>query len=132
MSIGVRRPAVGRPTRVADAERSLRPIEGDQRFEGCDPARRFPDVERLLGDRGDAGRVVSPIFQSTKSADDEGRRVPVADVADDATHCYRCSYAASSWVQSRWTATLRWSKWTETTRTPVFRLPRTRTPSTFA
>src|SRR3989442_14425476 len=86
MSIGIRRPAMGGPSCVADAECSLRWVSGEQGLEISDLAGRLPDVERHPRDRGNPGGVIAAVLQPTKTRKDEGDSVPMADVADDSTH----------------------------------------------
>src|SRR2546422_349873 len=59
MCVRVRWPAMGGPTRVADAEGTLGPVGGEQGFEIRDLAGRLPDVERHPRNRGNTCRVVA-------------------------------------------------------------------------
>src|SRR2546422_9168685 len=85
MRIGVRRPSMSRPPRVADTERAPRRVAGQQRLEVDDLADRLPDVEDPPGDRRDACRVVSSVLQAMQTGQDEAGCVAMAGVANDST-----------------------------------------------
>jgi len=77
---------MGRPARVADAERAAqRPLAEDS-FEHLDPARGAPNVELAVVEHGDAGGVVAPILEALQSFDDDADRAPGTDVPDDSAH----------------------------------------------
>src|SRR5437870_2615668 len=86
MCVRVRWPAMGGPTRVADAEGTLGPVGGEQGFEIRDLAGRLPDVERHPRNRGNTCRVVAAVLQPTETRKNEGNGILMADVADDSTH----------------------------------------------
>src|SRR5207253_9895722 len=86
MRVGIRRPAMGSPSRVADAEETAGPVGGEQGFEIGDLAGRLPHLESHPRDRGDARRVIPAVLEPTKPRQDESDGIPITDVADDATH----------------------------------------------
>src|SRR3989440_7911084 len=132
MGVGVRRPAVGGPSRVSDAQRSTGRIARHRHLQRRDLSRLLADVQTAVAGGGDARAVVAPIFDAPESRKNDRHRIPVTDVADDSTHGTSASQAASSAVQSSWTAMLRRRRFTETTSRPFLGFIRTRIPSTSA
>ena len=92
MGIEVVRPAVGRPARVGQADRGLR-----RRVEQC--RAQVGQLARALlheqlaagGHEGDARGVVAPVLQAREAVEQDGRRIPRADVSDDAAHALGAS-----------------------------------------
>src|SRR5436190_823896 len=85
MGIAVGGFAMGRPARVGDAL----PAAEFVRLEGIElahPALALGDPELALVADRDAGRVVAAILQPMQAFEQDGRRLTLADVADDAAH----------------------------------------------
>src|SRR5947208_15385436 len=132
MGVGVRRPAVGGPSGVPDAQRSTGRIARHRHLQRRDLSRLLADVQTAIACGRDARGVVAPIFEASESRKNDRHRIPVADVANDSTHGAPASQAASAAVQSGWTAMLRRRRFTETTSRPFLGFIRTRIPSTSA
>ena len=86
--VDIRRLAVRRPARVADADRA-----GERRFlqlllQHGEPALRLADLEPLAGVDGDARRVVSPILELLQALDQDLLRVPVTDISYNSAHSF--------------------------------------------
>jgi len=81
VAIGVRmgvlfgRPAVGRPARVANAERARQRPLAEDAFEHLEPS-----------EHRDAGGVVAAILEPLQPFDDDADRILVPDISDDSTH----------------------------------------------
>ncbi|PYN39020.1 MAG: hypothetical protein DMD98_02290 [Candidatus Rokuibacteriota bacterium] len=82
----VRGPAVGGPACVADPERARHGALAEDPLERLDPPGGAPDVEPALSEHGDARRIVAAVLEALEPFDDDGHRVLVPDVPDDATH----------------------------------------------
>ena len=80
------RTAMGRPARMADAERTgQRPFAEDP-LEHLEPAGGAPHVERAVAEDGDARGVVAAILEPLEPLDDDTDRALPTDVPDDSTH----------------------------------------------
>ena len=86
--VGIRRPAVRRPARVADARRAVGHGVGCQVVaQHLQLAGALAHVEgaALVDDR-DAGGVVAAVFEPGEPREEDGLAVPRAHVSDDSTH----------------------------------------------
>jgi hypothetical protein len=86
MGVGLGRASMGRPTRVADPERPKGSCRSDQGLERGDFPSRLPHLEPGRGHCGDAGRVVTPIFEAVEARNQERNGVTMTGVSDDAAH----------------------------------------------
>ena len=87
MGIGVRRSAVGRPARVADARGAVqrRAVRG-QLLQGGEAALRFRDLPFVVAEDAHTGRVISAVFQLGQSVQKDGRGLLFSGIAYDSTH----------------------------------------------
>ena len=87
MSVGLRRVAVRRPARVPDAaaaadrDRLQLLLEVLELALGLDDLRGPPMIAN-----SDARRVIAPVFELFKAAQQDGRRLSFADISDDPAH----------------------------------------------
>ena len=86
MRIGFVRSAVGRPTGVADADRSAQGFACEFLLQVFKLALRAPPHQRAVLQRGNAGEVVAAIFEALERVDQERRNRLAADYPDDAAH----------------------------------------------
>jgi hypothetical protein len=80
------RPAVRRPSCVAEAVEAGQRIAGDDVLEVGQLAGTAPDVETVAVDDRDARGVVAPVFKPPQALDEDRHDRFVADVTDDAAH----------------------------------------------
>ncbi len=78
--------AVRGPARMADAGRAGGRVLFQVGGQAGDAAGPLVDVQARAGDGGHARAVVAAIFQPTQAFDQDRRRFPLTDVADDAAH----------------------------------------------
>ena len=79
--------AVRGPARVADAERGVEAFGLRGRFPSPPRARcGARGARRVAVDHGDAGRVVTAVFQPLESFDQDRNHIAIRDRADDAAH----------------------------------------------
>ena len=69
-----------------DAGRAAHAVATDEVDEILNAAHRFPDVQAMPVQGGEAGRVVPAVFQSMKPIKQDGRSRSSADIANDAAH----------------------------------------------
>ena len=81
-----RRLAVGRPARVADADRAGQRLAAEPRLEVDQLALGAPALDVAVDQGGDAGRIVAAIFQALQRLDQQGGDGSLADDSDDAAH----------------------------------------------
>ena len=87
MSVGLRRVAVRRPARVADAAAAADRERLQLLLEVLELALGFDDLRRLpLAANGDARRVIPSVFELFKAAQQDRRRLSFADISDDPAH----------------------------------------------
>jgi hypothetical protein len=86
--IGVRGTPVGRPARVGNTYRPLGRIFFEQGFEPDDLPHGFAHVKGFPVDGRYAGRIVSPIFETSEGRQEDGCGLSRPDIANDATHLY--------------------------------------------
>src|SRR5213594_2561653 len=84
----VRGPAVGGPARVADPERARHGALTQDPLERLDAPGGAADLELAVLEHRNPCRVVPAVLQALEPLDDDGHRVLVTDVADDAAHDY--------------------------------------------
>src|SRR6185503_10276691 len=77
--------AMGRPSGVGDALHAAELLRL-QRVELAHLALALGDAQLALVADGDAGGVVAAIFQPIQAFEQDGRRLALADVTDDAAH----------------------------------------------
>jgi hypothetical protein len=87
--VGVGHPAVGGPTRMADAGRAGKMVFRDLLGEIVHPADLFDDVEVAVLLDGESGRIVAAVFQALQSLEQDGSRLLFTHIADDAAHIFR-------------------------------------------
>ena len=78
--------AVGRPARVADADRARQRLAAEPRLEVHKLALGAPALDVAVDQGGDAGRIVAAIFQALQRLDQQGGDRRLADDSDDAAH----------------------------------------------
>ena len=78
--------AVGRPARVADADRARQRLAAEPRLEVHKLALGAPALDVAVDQGGDAGRIVAAIFQALQRLDQQGGDGSLADDSDDAAH----------------------------------------------
>jgi hypothetical protein len=87
MRVAFRGHAVRRPAGVRDAEMAIdrrlveRVLEHPDLADGAQPAHLAAAVQD-----GDAGRVVTAVFQAAQALDQDGNDVSISDRADDSAH----------------------------------------------
>ena len=86
MGVALRRLAVGRPARVADADRARQRLRAEPRLEVDQLALGAAAIDVAVDQGGDARRVVAAIFQPLQRLDQQGRDGGLADDSDDAAH----------------------------------------------
>ena len=86
VGVGVRRRAMRRPARMADAGRAGEGKGGELLVEGRKAPRRAPAIEPPVADGRNAGGVITAIFKPLQPFDDLGRDVRFPKNADDAAH----------------------------------------------
>ena len=79
-------PAVRRPAGVADAQRAGGRLGADARLEVLQLPGRAHHVQRAAVHHRQPGRVVAAVLQLLQPRDQDGRRLLLTDVADDAAH----------------------------------------------
>ena len=84
--VGLGRPAVGGPARVADAGRRGRAVRARDLLEHAQVADRADDLELVAVDQRDAGRVIAAVLETLESADQKGLAETPSGIADDAAH----------------------------------------------
>src|SRR5438034_578207 len=77
--------AVRRPARVANAETPRERLRGEQFLQLRNPADGLLDIELAIDGR-QPGAVVAAIFEARKSFKQNGLRLALPDVTDDAAH----------------------------------------------
>src|SRR5690606_26496979 len=80
---------VGGPAGVADAQVRVQPFGGGGGFHLGDAAGAAHAAHVALlaiVDHGDAGRVVTAVFQALEAFDEDGNHIAIRDRADDAAH----------------------------------------------
>src|SRR5690606_4444279 len=82
----LRRTAVGRPARVADAELTVDRLAAQHFLELRQLAGAAADVHGAVAYDRDAGRVVAAILQPPQALDEDGNERLVTQVSDDAAH----------------------------------------------
>src|SRR5206468_10919785 len=82
----LRRPAVRRPTRVADAGLAIRWVRRDDRGEVVELSLRAHDVEMSVLLKSDTRRVVAAVLVASQSGHQQWKRRAWTDVADDPAH----------------------------------------------
>ena len=80
------RPAMGRPARVADADRALERLVREFLFEIPELALGAPAREHAVLKRGDAGGIITAVFEALERIDQERRYGLAPDNSDDAAH----------------------------------------------
>ena len=86
MGVALGRLAVGRPARVADADRAGQRLAAETRLEVHELAFGAPALDVAVDQGGDAGQVVAAIFQALQRLDQQGGDGCLADDSDDAAH----------------------------------------------
>ena len=86
MRVGLVGHAVGRPARVADADRAVERLALQAAFEIDQLAFGAAAGELAALDGGDAGRVIAAIFEPLQRIDDERRDRRVADNSNNSAH----------------------------------------------
>ena len=86
MGVTLRRLAVGRPPRVADADRAGERLGAEPRLEIDQLAFGTAAVDVAVDQRGNACGVVAAIFQPLQRLDQQRRDGRFADYSDDAAH----------------------------------------------
>ena len=84
--VGLRRPAVGGPARVADAGRGGRAVQPRDLLEDAQVADGAHDFEFVAVDQRDAGRVIAAVLEALESADQKGLAETPSGIADDSAH----------------------------------------------
>ena len=87
VGVGLRRVAVRRPARVADAAAAADRDRLQLLLEVLELALGFDDLRgRTVTADGDARRVIPSVFELFQAADENGRRLSFADISDDPAH----------------------------------------------
>jgi hypothetical protein len=82
--------AVGGPAGVADAVSALDGVFGEDVGEVAELAGGSPELERMAAaGYGDAGGVISAVFEAGEALHDHRNACFWTDVSDDSTHNYR-------------------------------------------
>src|SRR5689334_10387444 len=90
------RPAVGRPARVADADRAAQRLAVEPVFQRAQFALRPPAAKNAFFKRGDSGRVVAAVLETLERIDELARDRLGTDNSDDPAHPFGwllCSFA---------------------------------------
>ena len=77
---------VGGPAGVGDADIAFNRVVLELLFEGADLARCADRFDLAAVDKGDARAIVATVFEFLESADQDGERFVLADVADYSAH----------------------------------------------
>ena len=89
MCIGIVRHAVRGPARVGDADRAVEVLAREEMLQVGDLALALVDVQRAVTvHEGDAGAVVSPVFEAVKPLDQNGASLPLTHVSYYSTHFF--------------------------------------------
>jgi len=85
--------AVGGPAGVADAEGAIDGVDGDNGFEVAELAGSAAELEAggATG-YGDAGGVVTAVFEAAQAFNDDGDDGLGANVTNDSTHVFECRW----------------------------------------
>ena len=86
MRVGLVGHAMGRPARVADADRAVERLALQPALEIDQLAFGAAAAELAVLDGGDAGRVIAAIFEPLQRIDDQRRDRRVADNSNDSAH----------------------------------------------
>lgn len=87
--IGIVRHAVRGPARVGDADRAVEVLAREEMLQVGDLALALVDVQRAVTvHQGDAGAVVSPVFEAVKPLDQNGASLPLTHVSYYSTHFF--------------------------------------------
>jgi hypothetical protein len=88
MGVGVAfgRPAVGCPTGVADADGAGERLARESRFEIAQLALGMPAGKASVFQGGDAGRVISSVFEPLERVDERARDRPTSENAHNSAH----------------------------------------------
>ena len=86
MGVALGRLAVGRPARVADADRTAERMGGELGLEVLELALRAQAGQAPVLERRDPRGVIAAIFQPLQGGNDLGRDRPLSENADDAAH----------------------------------------------
>ncbi len=86
MRVLLRRTAMGRPPHMAHAHDARERLPRQDRLEVLQFADGAPYLQAVALDQGDAGGVISPVLELLEALDQDGDRVFLADIADDAAH----------------------------------------------
>src|SRR5207302_249104 len=86
MGVLFRRTAVSRPSRMAEAVNAVERFGFNRRFEISQLARAAPALDAAVAHHGDAGRVVTAVFETAQPIEQDGHHLLVSDVADDSAH----------------------------------------------
>src|SRR5438552_293826 len=83
-------PAVGGPTRVANAIRSIYRVYANGFFQVAQLAGCAADGQMIIAvEDGNSGRIVPAIFKAAETVEDDGDGFSISDVADDTAHDFR-------------------------------------------
>jgi len=88
VSVVFGRAAVSCPARMADAESAVRVGGGDELSKGRNLAGGADDFKIRTVMDGQAGRIVTAIFQASQALEQNRCSLIAADVTNYATHCF--------------------------------------------
>ena len=91
MRVVLGRPAVRRPTGMADADRAGERLARQPRFQILQLSLRAPPREHAMLERRHARRIIAAIFEAPERIDQLRRGRLAADDSDDAAHPCECS-----------------------------------------
>ena len=102
VGIDDRRPSVGRPTSVADAEAALGHLFGEPLDQGVDFCGALHDGGLAVSfvEDGDPGRIVATVLEPLEAVHNDGCRRALTQVADDPAHI-AASYIPTEGVVKR-------------------------------
>src|SRR5688500_17166484 len=86
MGVGVGRGAMRRPTRVANAEAAGGGALAEIVSQFRDSSGTLPQMQMRSGKGGQTGAVVAAVFQATQPLDQDGFRLAIAYISNDAAH----------------------------------------------
>ena len=86
VGVGVRRPPMGRPARVADADAPFQRLFRQARFQVAQFAGRSPPLEMSLLERRDSGGIIAAVFETLQRFHDQGSHRRPAQDSNDAAH----------------------------------------------
>jgi hypothetical protein len=86
MRILLRRFTMGRPPRVTDPGGPTKTLFAQRLFQIDQFADATADLDFAVAMDRDAGRIVSAIFQTLQAIQENGNRVLITDVSDNAAH----------------------------------------------